>query len=93
VKAMTSAEWARVHLGERVLKRVAPEWHVMDTDTGVVLGHGSVNVAVDVTDEGWWLRLYAVSPMSRLLIDEWDLPAIHVPEGLLSLLERVSEYA
>jgi hypothetical protein len=90
VNVMPPAAWARTHLGERVLRTVGREWHVMDTDTGVVLGRGSVNVAVDVTDEGWWLRMYAVSPMSRLLVDEWDLPAIHVPAGLLTLLDRLS---
>ena len=87
---MPPAAWARTHL-ERALRAAGRDWHVMDTDTGIVVGRESVNVAVDVTDDGWWIRLYAVSPMSRLLVDEWDLPAIHVPEGFVALLERVSE--
>lgn len=89
----TPAAWARTHLGEHVLRAAGSSWHVVDTDTGIVAGRGSVNVGVDVTDDGWWIRMYAVSPMSRLLVDEWDLPAIHVPEGFLALLERLSELA
>lgn len=93
MNVLTPAAWARTHLGENVLKQAAHEWHIIDTNTGIVVGRQSVNVAVDVTEDGWWLRLYAVTVASRLLIDEWQLPAIHVPEGFLSLLERVSEYA
>jgi len=84
------AAWARTHLGDGVLKAVGREWHVMDTDEGLVFGRGSVNVTVEVTDDGWWIRMYAVSPMSRLLVDEWDLPAIHVPSGFLTLLDKLS---
>jgi hypothetical protein len=90
MNVMTPAAWARTHLGERVIRAAGAEWVVMDTDTGLVFGKGSVNIAVDVTDEGWWIRMYAVSPMSRLLVDEWDLPAIHVPEGFLALIDRLS---
>lgn len=62
----------------------------MDTEDGLVFGKGSVNITLDVTDDGWWIRMYAVTPMSRLLVNEWDLPAIHVPEGFLLLLDRLS---
>ncbi len=87
---MNRSAWARTHLGSSALNLVGRDWHVMDTEDGLVFGKGSVNITLDVTDDGWWIRMYAVTPMSRLLVNEWDLPAIHVPEGFLLLLDRLS---
>ena len=87
---MTRADWARIHVGERRL-RLLRGWHVIDTESGIVAGRGTVNIGVDITDEGWWLRLWAVVPAYRHLIGEWQVPAIHVPEGFLALCEQMSD--
>lgn len=63
----------------------------MDTDTGVVVGMGQYNISVDVTDDGWKMRLWVVVPVSRILLDEWDVPAIHVPAAFLNLCEELSQ--
>lgn len=89
---MSPAEWATAHLGEWAIRQ-AVDWHMMETDSGIVFGRDAVNVAVDVTAEGWWLRLYLVSPAGRWLLDEWQVPAIHVCGAFLTLLDRVSEPA
>lgn len=86
---MDRSAWARTHIGE-IYFRLGGVEQVMDTEWGIVAKIDDFNIAVDVTDDGWKLRLFAVKPMSWTLIEEWDMPAIAVPAGFLGLCQMVS---
>jgi len=85
---MHPSDWARTHIGETILARSGIE-HLMATDTGIVVKIGLYNIAVDVTDDGWVLRLILPMPSSWEL-SRLSVPAIYVPQTFLMLCEHLA---
>lgn len=88
---MWRAVAARQHIGATIFVLAGVE-DLLDTELGVVAKIGNWNIVVEVTDDGWVLRLLAVAPMTWTVVHEWALPAILVPQAFLALSEQVSSH-